>query len=100
VIDQKGREKDDQPADEVQALQKHTANSMLNVPDYSWHGEPLPTEQQEQQACEQYKGAALDRWWNDHCPPPFEGWSSHNTMLDGEEAKQQYINDKRVHERD
>lgn len=99
MIDHESRRQHRGPPEPEQRPQRHPASRLPHVPDDRRHRSPLPVQQQQRNAGQQYIGAALDRGRHESSPPAFETLSCHHAMLDGEHAQQHQVDHDRLADR-
>lgn len=99
MIDESRADQHRRPAQQEERPQEITPDGIPHVPHDLRHRSPLPEEQNQCQTRQQDVSASLNRLRNNSRPPTLESGTRHHAVLNGEEAEQQGVNQKRLTER-
>src|SRR6516165_7438700 len=99
MADQEGAQERRALAEPEDSPEGRYGDRVLDGPHWIKDRPPLPIEQEQHEAGEQHVSATFDGGWYEACPPAFEALARHHTVLDGEQAEQQHVDDQRLGDR-
>jgi hypothetical protein len=93
VVDEEGGDEDSEPPGGEQRVQRGLSHWVVDPPHEAPDWLPLPEEEQQGEARGEYVRAALGSLGHDARPPALEGRARHHAVLQGEDGKEQHVDD-------
>ena len=84
MIDEEGRDEDNEPAAGIQGIQSQSCRGAHDIPDDPAHGLPFPEQQEQCDTGKEHVGTSFDGSGHEAGPRGLEPWSGHDAVLKSE----------------